>query len=226
MGSPLAPSRVACLSGPWWSPPADGSSFPAHRLRSLAWEVSTMHHGCGYQQGQPCPTVIGRRDGDSGVPQDRMGGRCGVRMAVCCDGGRDQEYIHVYMRVCIYIHLCKRPSSTLTNVRSSFTLPSNYSAIPSFESQIFLIHSFRVCDLCQSLQNTHTLSLYLSTSLSQAQIHKMFVNIAVIAALAASALAAPVNVQERQLDAVGGLVGDVTGTVDSVVSIASNSPSI
>lgn len=59
VGSPLAPSRVACLSGPWWSPPADGSSFPAHRLRSLAWNLSTMHHGCGYQQGQPCPTVIG-----------------------------------------------------------------------------------------------------------------------------------------------------------------------
>lgn len=54
----------------------------------------------------------------------------------------------------------------------------------------------------------------------------MYVNIAVIAALAATALAAPVNVQERQLDAVGGLVGGVTDTVDSVVSIASTAPCI
>lgn len=76
------------------------------------------------------------------------------------------------------------------------------------------------------LTTKHTHSLYFSTSLTNTQIHKMYVNIAVIAALAATALAAPVNVQERQLDAVGNLVGDVTGTVDSVVSIASNSPCI
>jgi hypothetical protein len=39
----------------------------------------------------------------------------------------------------------------------------------------------------------------------------MYANIVLIAALAATALAAPVNVQERQLDAVGGLTGGLTG---------------
>lgn len=55
----------------------------------------------------------------------------------------------------------------------------------------------------------------------------MYPKIALIAALAAAVLAAPVNVQERQLDAVGGLLGGVTGTAtggsssDPVVSAAS-----
>lgn len=40
----------------------------------------------------------------------------------------------------------------------------------------------------------------------------MYPKIALLAAFVAAALAAPVNVQERQLDAVGGLLGGVTGT--------------
>lgn len=39
----------------------------------------------------------------------------------------------------------------------------------------------------------------------------MYPKLALIAALAATVLAAPVNVEERQLDAVGGLVGGLTG---------------
>lgn len=58
----------------------------------------------------------------------------------------------------------------------------------------------------------------------------MYPSIAIIAALAATALAAPVNVQERQLDAVGGLLGGAGDSsssgaageaLDPVVSAAS-----
>lgn len=49
----------------------------------------------------------------------------------------------------------------------------------------------------------------------------MYPKLALIAALAATVLAAPVNVQERQLDAVGGLVGGVTSTLGGVTGTGS-----
>jgi hypothetical protein len=115
-------------------------------------------------------------------------------------------------RMYIYIYIYVRPPAAHFDICfvSSFTLPSITLAYPSFKKPDLLIHSFRVCDLCHiPLHTNHILYPYL-LYISH-EIHIMYVNIALIAALAATALAAPVDVQERQLDAVGGLTGGLLG---------------
>jgi len=96
-----------------------------------------------------------------------MGGRCGVRMVVCCDGGGDgvDTYIHTYTRTYIYTSVETPTVSTLTYC-SSFTLPSITLQYPHSEARSFysFIPSLR---LAPYTLTTHTLSLYLPLYNSQ-----------------------------------------------------------
>lgn len=104
----------------------------------------------------------------------------------------------------IYTHERERPSSQLATVLRSYSFPSFCISLiqryPHLKASSFypIIPSLR---LILYFHNTKTRNFSL----------KMYFSKSLIAALAATAMAAPVNVQERQLDAVGGLLDGVTG---------------